>query len=54
MRGAVSPLPSTPSWRGAQFKKKKRKDNFTVVSCFFAVLICNVTALQIGRFLLPF
>jgi hypothetical protein len=24
MRGAISPLPNTPSWRGAQFKKKKQ------------------------------
>jgi hypothetical protein len=24
MLGATSPLPNTPSWRGAQFKKKRR------------------------------
>jgi len=30
MRGAIPPLPSTPSWRGAQLKK--HKDNFTTVS----------------------
>jgi hypothetical protein len=28
MRGAISPLPNTPSWRGAQLAKKHR-DNFT-------------------------
>jgi hypothetical protein len=27
MSGAVPPLPNTPSWRGAQLKK--RRDNFT-------------------------
>jgi hypothetical protein len=24
MRGVIPPLPNTPSWRGAQFKKKHR------------------------------
>jgi hypothetical protein len=26
MRGAIAPLPNTPSWRGAQLK---HRDNFT-------------------------
>jgi hypothetical protein len=26
MRGAINPLPNTPSWRGAQLK---HRDNFT-------------------------
>jgi hypothetical protein len=25
MRGAIPPLPNTPSWRGAQFKYKQGK-----------------------------
>jgi len=29
MRGAIPPLPNTPSWHGAQFKEKPR-DNFTL------------------------
>jgi hypothetical protein len=28
MRGAIPPLPNTPSWRGAQFK---HRDNFTLL-----------------------
>jgi len=28
MRGAITPLPNTTSWRGAKLKKKHR-DNFT-------------------------
>jgi hypothetical protein len=28
-RGAIPPLPNTSSWRGAQLKKKKHRDNFT-------------------------
>jgi len=31
MRGAIPPLPSTPSWCGAQFKK--HRDNFTLYLC---------------------
>jgi hypothetical protein len=27
MRGAIPPLPNTPSWSGAKFKK--HRDNFT-------------------------
>jgi len=25
MRGAIAPLPNTPSWRGAQLKKSQRQ-----------------------------
>jgi len=30
MRGLIPPLPNTPSWHGAQFKKKNHRDNFTL------------------------
>jgi hypothetical protein len=29
IRGAIPPLSNTPSWCGAQLKKKKHRDNFT-------------------------
>jgi hypothetical protein len=32
MTGATIPLPNTPSWRGPQLKKKKRRDNFNFYS----------------------
>jgi hypothetical protein len=34
MRGAIPPLPTTPSWRGAQLK---HRDNFT-----FTFVSCNL------------
>jgi hypothetical protein len=37
MRGAIPPLPNTPSWRGAQLKQR---DSFTFTStCFKSDLI---------------
>jgi hypothetical protein len=29
--------PSTPSWRGAQFKKKKHRDNFNFTNLYIEV-----------------
>jgi hypothetical protein len=34
MHGAIAPLPNTPSWRGAQLRKKHR-DNFTFTFIIF-------------------
>jgi hypothetical protein len=31
MRGAIAPLPNTPSWRGAQLKKHRGKFTFTFI-----------------------
>jgi hypothetical protein len=36
MRGAIPPLPNTPSWRGAQLK---HRDNFTLPIGFDAHLL---------------
>jgi uncharacterized membrane protein YozB (DUF420 family) len=35
MRGAISPFPITPSWRGAQLKK--HKDNITITFILFFI-----------------
>jgi len=40
MNGAILPLPSTPSWRGAQFKK--HRDNFTFTFTFTCSVLPHV------------
>jgi hypothetical protein len=39
MNGAIPPLPSTPSWRGAQLK---HRDNFTFTFTLLAVFIIMI------------
>jgi hypothetical protein len=41
MRGSVPPLPSTPSWRGAQFKK-------TQAQFYFYLTFTTVSRLALG------
>jgi hypothetical protein len=48
MSGAIPSLPSTPSWRGAQFKKK-RKDNFTFTQVNRDSSVSIVSRLQAGQ-----
>jgi hypothetical protein len=45
MSGAITPLPNTPSWRGAQLK---HRDNFTFTPNpkELTVLICSVILLS--------
>jgi len=45
MRGDITPLPNTPSWRGAQLKK--HRDNFTPLRYFKDVyFILNIGVLR--------
>jgi len=34
MSGDIPPPPNTPSWRGAQLKKKKHRNNFNFTFTF--------------------
>jgi hypothetical protein len=40
MRGAIPPLPNTPSWRGAQLKKAQGQLYRLTVKLLKAVRIC--------------
>jgi hypothetical protein len=37
MRGAIPPLPNTPLWRGAEFKRNEYRDNFTLLYLYLAL-----------------
>jgi hypothetical protein len=39
MRGAIFPLPNTPSWRGAQLK---HRDSFIFIEFFYCSHPCSV------------
>jgi hypothetical protein len=44
MSGATSPLPNTPSWRGAQLK---HRDNFTFTFAFTQVYLGKTSIFQV-------
>jgi hypothetical protein len=45
MREAVHPLPSRPSWRGAQFKKSTKKNLPLPLTFTFIHFFCSIISL---------